>query len=242
MTKKILLTNDDGLDAPGLQALVEVMREFGTIIVVAPHIELSGCSHRVTTDRPLRLQQVAPQRYRLDGTPADCVRVALTHLDLGIDYVVSGINPGGNLGADVYLSGTVAAVREAAHWRIPGIAISQYRRTREPVDWDRARRWSTEVVAGLLAAPRQSSSPGFWNVNLPDPPSTAFSSLNSTDTRPMPPITHCAVDTNPLFIRYEGTDDGLVYRGRYQERARTEGCDVACCFSGAITVSRIDLR
>ncbi|MBL9089887.1 MAG: 5'/3'-nucleotidase SurE [Planctomycetaceae bacterium] len=235
----LLLTNDDGLDAPGLHALADVMQQFGTVIVVAPHIELSGCSHRVTTDRPLRLQQVAPQRYRLDGTPADCVRIALAHLDLKVDYVVSGINPGGNLGADVYLSGTVAAVREAAHWRIPGIAISQYRRTREPIDWDQARRWSTEVVAGLLANPKHS--PGFWNVNLPDPPPSAIAPSSVADSRPTPPIAHCAVDTNPLFVRFEGTDDGLVYRGRYQERARTEGRDVACCFSGAITVSRIDL-
>ena len=235
----LLLTNDDGLDAPGLHALADVMQQFGTVIVVAPHIELSGCSHRVTTDRPLRLQQVAPQRYRLDGTPADCVRIALAHLDLKVDYVVSGINPGGNLGADVYLSGTVAAVREAAHWRIPGIAISQYRRTREPIDWDQARRWSTEVVAGLLANAKHS--PGFWNGNVPDPPPSAIAPSSVADSRPTPPIAHCAVDTNPLFVRFEGTDDGLVYRGRYQERARTEGRDVACCFSGAITVSRIDL-
>src|SRR5437588_8229336 len=110
---KFLLTNDDGIAAAGLCALDRAARDLGETVWAAPHIHLSGCSHRVTTDQPLRVTRVdagaqTSARWAIEGTPADCVRVGLAHLAPEADWVLSGLNHGGNLGADVHISGTVA--------------------------------------------------------------------------------------------------------------------------------------
>ena len=107
-----LLTNDDGIDAPGIEALWQVVEGDGTI--VAPQQQHSGCGHTVTVNAPIAVAQRSPQHYAVGGTPADCVRLGLQHLYPKAQLVLSGINAGGNLGTDVYMSGTVAAVREAA--------------------------------------------------------------------------------------------------------------------------------
>src|SRR5262245_40287267 len=135
---KLLLTNDDGIDAPGLAALARAAADLGQTISIAPHLHLSGCSHRVTTDQPLWLEPRGEARFALDGTPADCVRVGLAHAVPDAEWVLAGLNLGGNLGADVHHSGTVAAVREAALHGKPGIALSHYRRAAVELDWDRA--------------------------------------------------------------------------------------------------------
>src|SRR5437899_2952958 len=103
---RLLLTNDDGLHAPGLAALEEAAAGLGELFVVAPSDAFSGCGHRVTTDGPLRVRQLGPHRFAVDGTPADCVRLALHGLVPTPDRVLSGVNAGGNLGADVHHSGT----------------------------------------------------------------------------------------------------------------------------------------
>ena len=164
---KLLLTNDDGIDAPGLAALAEVAAAHGHLTWIAPHTHLSGCGHRVTTDKPIQLMRRDENRWAIDGTPADCVRVGLAKVAPDVDWVLSGLNHGGNLGADVFHSGTVAAVREAALHGKPGIALSHYRKRGVEIDWPRARRWMALVLADLLARPW---TPGmFWNVNLPHP-------------------------------------------------------------------------
>src|SRR5262245_16698595 len=111
---RFLITNDDGIEAPGLRALVEAARELGSLQVVAPLVPMSTCGHAVTTHTALHLQKRETGSYALDGTPADCVRIALHNIDPEPDWVFSGINAGGNLGVDVFHSGTVAAAREAA--------------------------------------------------------------------------------------------------------------------------------
>src|SRR5207249_11579507 len=117
------------------------------------------------TDGPIRLTRHTEQRWAIDGTPADCVRVALAHLVPDVDWVLSGLNAGGNLGADVFHSGTVAAVREAALHGKPGIALSQYRKRGLELDWDRAVRWMQPLLRELLS---RAWTPGvFWNVNFP---------------------------------------------------------------------------
>jgi len=245
---RFLVTNDDGYDAPGIESLVEVLREFGTSIVVAPLIEHSGCGHRVTTHQPLTLKRQHPDRmredwYSLDCTPADCVRVGLSHLKLEVDFVVAGINAGGNLGCDVFMSGTVAAAREAALLGVPGIAVSHYRGTRDPIDWDRARRWITPAIQRCLVERRE---PGvFWNLNLPDPaitsdaPDSLIGSQNGGGYQP--PIMRCPLDTNPLAFHFKPQDERLVYRGNYQQRPRTPGSDVSVCFGGAISMTELRL-
>src|SRR5437588_5232286 len=162
---KFLLTNDDGIAAPGLLALERAAATLGETVWAAPHIHLSGCSHRVTTDQPLRVTQQTTGRWAIEGTPADCVRVGLAHLLPEADWVLSGLNHGGNLGADVHVSGTVAAVREAVLLGKPGVALSHYKRRDRDFDWDRAAGWALPLLRDLLA---RTIPPGsFWNVNLP---------------------------------------------------------------------------
>ena len=121
---RILLTNDDGIHAPGLALLAEAASQFGDVFVVAPDTERSGSSHAITLFRPLRLRPTATQWFACDGTPTDCVYLALHELKLAPDVLLSGINPGPNLAHDVLYSGTVSAALEGAHWGVPAIALS----------------------------------------------------------------------------------------------------------------------
>src|SRR2546430_456977 len=164
---KFVLTNDDGIDAPGLAALLAAVTRLGQgePVVVAPSDALSGCSHRVTTDTPLIVEARGDRRYAVRGTPADCVRVALLRAAPDADWILSGVNAGGNLGADVYLSGTVAAAREATLHGKPAVAFSQYRKRAVPFDWGRTAVWAAHVLGDLIQRPW---SPGvLWNVNFP---------------------------------------------------------------------------
>jgi 5'-nucleotidase len=224
---KLLLTNDDGMDAPGLLALEQALQGLGECVVLAPDQHLSGCSHQATTLRPLELKQLAPNRYTLDGTPVDCTRVGLLHLLPECDWVIAGINAGGNLGADVYLSGTVAAAREGALFRKRGIAISQYFDRRLPFDWQNAVRWTRRLIEMLTSSYLEEGT--VWNVNLPhlppgsDPPEVCF----------------CQLDPHPLPVNFHGDNGKLYYRGLYQDRLREPGRDVDRCFSGRITITQL---
>ena len=155
---KLLLSNDDGIDAPGLKALLSAARMLGDPVVVAPAEPQSGVSHAVTAHGPVRIEPRGEKRFAVYGTPADCARVGLLRLVPNAKWVLSGINHGGNLGADVHYSGTVAAVREAVLHGWPGAAVSQYRRKGMEFDWERAANWVARVLADLLARPTE---PGF---------------------------------------------------------------------------------
>jgi 5'-nucleotidase len=127
--KRILITNDDGYESLGLHALIEALRPFGQITVVAPALEKSACGHSLTLTRPLRFVSVDDDFYKLDdGTPTDCVFLALHKLfdeQNRPDIVISGINKGANMGEDITYSGTASAAMEAVLQGIPAIAISQ---------------------------------------------------------------------------------------------------------------------
>lgn len=221
----LLLTNDDGYDAPGLMALAEIAREFGRVTVVAPDTHKSGCSHGTTTDVPLETKETSPGWFALNGTPADCARVGLLHLAPDADWVIAGINDGGNLGVDVYMSGTVAAAREAMLLGRPALALSQYRR-RRPANWLRSARDAREVLAKLLDQPPGQGT--LWNVNLPD-----------HDLPEPPPLVECGLDPHPLPLTLELVDGQYVYRSNYQQRPRVPGADVELCFGGRITATRV---
>jgi 5'-nucleotidase len=226
---KILLTNDDGIDAPGLTALANAAESLGQLTWIAPHTHLSGCGHRVTTDGPIRLFSREPNRWAIDGTPADCVRVALAKIAPEIDWVLSGMNHGGNLGADVYHSGTVAAVREAALHGKRAIAVSHYRKRGHEYDWHRAARWMRPVLEELL---EQSLKPGeFWNINLP--------SLDPQE--PEPHVVHCPLEIGPLPLSFHHADELFHYNANYHERPRVDGSDVAVCFGGNISITRLSI-
>jgi 5'-nucleotidase len=226
----LLLTNDDGIDAPGLDALEQAAAPLGEVWIVAPLQVQSGCGHQVTTHAPLRFRQVRPRRFAVEGTPADCVRLAVHGLTPRPDWVLAGVNAGGNLGADVYISGTVAAVREAALHGWPGLAVSQYRRRDRDFDWPRSSRWVARVLTDLLG---EALAPGtFWNVNLP----------HLDDEAADPERILCPLDLSPLPLRFREGVDGWIYAGNYHERARTAGSDVATCFGGKIAVSLLGLN
>jgi 5'-nucleotidase len=223
---RILVTNDDGWDAPGLAALKTLARRLGQVQVVAPREPHSYAGHRVTTDCPLVLAETGPGEFTLTGTPADCVRVALTTLFPETGWVLAGINRGGNLGADLFTSGTVAAVREAALLGRPGIAISQYIRKGVPLDWERSIELALPVIQQLMSEPLPGRS--YWNVNLPH--------LDADQTAA---VIHCDPDNEPLDVRYRQEGDRFHYAGSYPGRRRTAGRDVDHCFGGSITVSRL---
>ena len=220
-----LLTNDDGIDAPGLAALAAAVADLGPSVWIAPHEPQSGCSHRVTTEDPLRVVQRCEGRWAVEGTPADCVRLGLAQLAPQLKWVLAGINHGGNLGADVHHSGTVAAVREAALHGIPGIALSQYRKRGQDVDWQRAARWLRPLVRELMG---RICSPGtFWNINLP----------HLGPDAPDPTVVICPLDPSPLPLSYRAENGLLHYNGNYHERVRRPGSDVDVCFRGQIAAT-----
>ena len=197
--------------------------------MVAPVLGHSGCAHRVTTDGPIRVRQAAPARFAVEGTPADCVRVALHDLAPEASWVLAGINAGGNLGADVYHSGTVAAVREGVLHGRPGIAVSQYRRRGVPFDWDRAARLVLPVLRELLGQPLEAGT--FWNVNLPHLPPEA----------PEPEWVYRPLDPGPLPLRFRREADAFHYEGDYHGRSRVAGSDIDACFGGKIAVTLLRL-
>ena len=124
---KILITNDDGIHSVGIAALEEAMHGIGDVYVVAPASEMSGASHSLTLERPLRIRQIDERHWTVDGTPTDCVTLALNRIllnDVRPDICVSGINHGANLGDDATYSGTVAGAMEATILGVPGIAFS----------------------------------------------------------------------------------------------------------------------
>src|SRR5690349_23499420 len=183
---KFLVTNDDGIDAPGLNALVTAAQEYGEPTVVAPAAPQSGVSHAVTWREGVRIEARGEGRFAIHGTPADCTRLGLLHLVPEAKWILSGMNHGANLGADVYYSGTVAAVREALLHGWPGIAVSHYRKSGVEYDWKRAERWATPVLADLLARPYEQGV--FYNINLPMLPPEASD----------PEVIWCPLDPKPL--------------------------------------------
>ncbi len=225
---RILLTNDDGWDAPGLAALKTLAAELGEVHVLAPLDPHSYAGHRVTTDAPLLLTETGPREWALSGTPADCVRVALMELVPEVDWVLAGINWGGNLGADLFTSGTVAAAREAALLGKPAIAISQFIRKGIPLDWDRSRELALPLLTRLMA--NGNALGHYWNVNLP----------HLVDGEVTGEI-ECDPDNLPLDVRYRREGEAFHYAGSYPGRQRTPGKDVDLCFGGAITISRLAL-
>ena len=223
---KFLLTNDDGYDAPGLAMLRSVVE--GETVVVAPLVQQSGCSHRVAQHgESLAVQEQAPNIFSVEGTTGDCARVGLSSLTDDVDWVLSGINQGGNVGHDIYLSGTVAGAREAAFMGKPAIAFSQYLRVGAGIDWERAGRWAKRALDEILA---QDHEPGcFWNVNFPRLEADA----------PEPELVYCEPCKQPFPVAYRVHENRYTYAGVYAERLRTPGKDVAVCFSGSIAISKL---
>jgi 5'-nucleotidase len=168
----ILITNDDGLHARGIQALTEGIELLGAVVVVAPWQERSGASHALTMHHALRAWQASDGRYAVEGTPVDCVYLGVHEvLPERPEMVVSGINRGANLGDDVFYSGTVGAAREGALMGIPSLAVSLHldgRRGPDSPHFDSAVHFATRVVRWMQSGALSPET--FLNLNVPDRP------------------------------------------------------------------------
>ena len=166
----ILIANDDGVFAPGIQALAQALKPLGRVVIVAPESERSGFSSALTLDRPLRPIPVAEDVWAVNGTPADCVYLAMNGLfDFEFDLVVSGINSGANLGDDVLYSGTVGAAFEGRLMKQAAIAVSlagsNVRSYQSPKDYAVAAKWVHDFIAqGIPTLPERH----IFNINIPD--------------------------------------------------------------------------
>lgn len=167
---RILVSNDDGVDAPGIRVLAEGLRSAGhEVLVVAPDRDRSGASNSLTLDMPIRVVRQDDATWRVHGTPTDCVHVAITGmLDREPDIVVSGINNTANLGDDVIYSGTVAAAMEGRFLGLPAVAVSLVTTDHKGLHYATAARAAAEIVARLRTDPLPADT--ILNVNVPDLP------------------------------------------------------------------------
>jgi 5'-nucleotidase len=228
----VLLTNDDGYHAEGLRALAEELKDFVVVNIVAPSWERSGAAQSLTLRQPIVCHRIAEREWAIDGTPADCVIVALHKLlQEPIDLVISGINHGGNLGENVYYSGTVGAAREAVIHHVPGLAISLCSK-RVNSDFGPSARLARQT--GELILREKLPEQVFLNVNVPE-----HWSGGVKFTRQSKKITRT--------VLREGEDPrGLPYFWLSEQRLDREmdldsGSDYAAIFAGEVSITPLHL-
>jgi 5'-nucleotidase len=264
---RIVLTNDDGYDAPGLAALWEAVSLLpdADVSVIAPSEPSSGKGHAISAAVRTRLQEV-PVIGRVlvvEGTPGDCARVAVSLPRVPRpDWLISGINQGSNIGIDVFYSGTVAAAREAAILGIPSMAVSQLHRSGIPEDWARTTSEAAAVIAALLR-PGHAAPPGADArlhaesvALLPAQdgqdgaaPAGKFWNINlprPVDGSPARGVQLVPLSRDPLVIKYVTSLDEqgrkvMRYTGKYHERQATPGTDVATVFGGHVAISLVSI-
>ena len=228
--KKILVTNDDGVRSEGIHELARAVARLGEVVVVAPNVEASAIGHALTLRRPLRVEQREPNVYEVDGTPTDCVNVAITRLlDAPPDLILSGINKGYNLGDDVTYSGTVAGAMEGALLGIPSIAVS-LERTRGSYDFRPAAAGAAQVAERILAG---SALPArtFLNINVParqaqgHPHHRAGEAATTSPSSTSAPIRAARTTTGSR----KGRTTGSRTTGRTTRRCATGSCRSRRC-------------
>lgn len=230
----ILLTNDDGITAPGMLALYQAARELGDIHIVAPSDVCSAKSHSITLFDHINVTEHADEHFTghaVSGMPADCVKIGCNGLiDHPVDLVISGINAGANIGVNVLYSGTVAAAREAVIQGIPAIALSLHIGDRNRIRWDMAVQHARTVLKQVID---HGIEPGhLLNINLPifdDDPTTAGTRV-------------CALSDSAMADRYAqspGDDGSTRYCVDYgmQFRQHHENSDVHLLFDRHITIT-----
>ena len=232
---RVLLANDDGIDAEGLLHLAAVVREFADVWIVAPVRQCSAMSHRITVRQPMRLTQVSyplegVKAWALDGMPADCVKIGLQYLDIQPDFVISGVNHGTNLGFDTFYSGTVACAVDARIHKIPSIAVSNESKSA----WELVDLRLGGILKELMKRPLEAEA--FWNVNFPDcSPQLCRGILWDRKPAPAeifsPEITVSRDEDGQLMV----CADGCVA----MEKAALPGTDVEAVLNKYISVGKI---
>ena len=235
---RILITNDDGIDAPGLEKLVEIARQISEDVwVVAPRGNQSGAGHRFSLGHELHLEQREPRVFSVDGTPADCVVAGCTHV-LGArkpDVVLAGVNHGQNLGDVIHCSGTLGAAREGALQGALGIGLSQavdYANGRD-VSWDAAVAHGPSVVRGLIAHAAKADT--YYNVNFPHCAADEVSGVQI--------VTHQRFSHSP-FSYYQSRNEGKFFVAVLETPLPIDpGSDFdALHHDNAVTVTPLTLR
>jgi len=229
---RILVSNDDGIHAPGIKVLERVARSFSKDVwVVAPEHEQSAAGHSLTIRRPLRVRAYGRRRFSVDGTPTDAVLIGISHLIPGRkpDLVLSGINRGGNLGEDVTYSGTVAAAMEATILGIRSIALSQFVTAPAEPPWATAEAWAPRVIRWALGAPWGEGV--LLNVNFPEvaPEEVSGVEIVRQGRRKI---------GDSIVERFDPRGEPYVWIGaqRAEERS-TPGTDIEAVLRGAVTVT-----
>lgn len=226
---KILITNDDGYDEPGLKALHQAVKPLGEVITVAPGAPQSGVGHSISLNGGVYAKKINGCEYVVQGYPVDCIRLGLQVFAPDIDWVISGVNPGANLGTDVYPSGTVAAAREAAILGRKAIAISQYIAKGHKVDWEVTGYHVSKILPVIM---ERDLMPGqFWNINLPHP--LEFNSF--------PEYQFCRLEKSPHDYIFSNDSEMYYYEGNIHDRPRDAGTDVDVCYSGRISVTLMEM-
>lgn len=225
----IVITNDDGYGEPGLVALLDAVSPLGRITIVAPKTPQSSCGHRVNLKTPIKVESPSPHHYVVNGSPADCTRLAIKELAPDADWVIAGINLGANLGSDVYQSGTVAAAREAAILGVRAISISQYVARGWTPDWQASSAQAAEILSVFMNGPLAAGR--YWNINLPSP------------ITPSSRLTHvqCPIDRHPHHYRFVRDGETYQYQGIIHDRPRAAGTDVDICFSGKVSATCMEI-
>jgi 5'-nucleotidase len=234
---RILVTNDDGIEAHGIKVLERVARDVSDDVwVVAPERNQSGTSHSLTLRDPIRYRVIDARHVAVGGTPTDCVLLALQKIvpqDRPVDLVLSGVNHGHNLGEDVHYSGTVAAALEATLLRVRAVALSQAARNRAKIKWATAERFAPDIVRRLALAPWPEDV--LVNVNFPDVLPKKVKGVRLTDQGKRK-------IGDELIERQDPRGDRYVWIGAVREDgAYREGTDLAAVADGWVAVTPIQL-
>lgn len=235
---RILITNDDGIHGEGLQILLKIAKTLADDVwIVAPDAEQSGASHSLTLTRPIRYHKRDDKVYTVDGTPTDCMLIAINHLlkDHPPDLVLSGVNAGSNLGEDVTYSGTIAAAMEATLLGVPAIALSQHINPKEDmIHWETACEWAPEIIEKLIAMPWDEQT--LMNINFP--------AYKSKSVKGIHVVRHGKRDYGDnLDERFDPRGRRYFWIGTLRATGDTSlDTDVGQVFNGAISITPLSLE
>ena len=233
---RILVSNDDGINSPGLKSLVRIAKRLtDDVWTVAPETEQSTASHSLTVRSPLRIRKLSARRFAVTGTPSDCVLLAVCHLlkDRPPDLMLSGVNNGANLAEDITHSGTVAAAMEATLLGIPAIALSQMREGDQAVKWPTAEHFGPRLIGKLYRVPKPREV--LFNINFPAlaPGEVTGIEITRQGRRRQAEVITAATDPREEPYYWLG--------GPRRNAASGRGSDLTAVSTGAISVTPLDL-